>query len=100
MLAADAEVPFDPKAVTVNVYAVSFVRPVTVIGDDAPEAVMLPGEEVTVYDVTGTFVGAVNVIVACVSPAVADTDVGAFGTGEISIQEVPLYLIRLFIVVS
>ena len=35
-------------AVTVNVYAVPSVRPVTVIGDDAPDAVMLPGDEVTV----------------------------------------------------
>jgi hypothetical protein len=35
-------------AVTVNVYDVPFVRPVTVIGDDAPVAVNPPGFEVTV----------------------------------------------------
>ena len=38
-------------AVTLNVYEVPFVRPVTVIGDDAPDAVNPPGEDVTVYDV-------------------------------------------------
>jgi hypothetical protein len=41
-------VPFDPNAVTVNVYEVASVRPVTVIGEDAPDAVMLPGDDVTV----------------------------------------------------
>jgi hypothetical protein len=35
-------------AVTVNVYAVPLVRPVIVIGDALPLAVMLPGEDVTV----------------------------------------------------
>jgi hypothetical protein len=35
-------------AVTVNVYAVPLVRPVTVIGDAPPEAVTPPGLEVTV----------------------------------------------------
>jgi hypothetical protein len=33
---------------TVNVYAVPLVKPVTVIGEVAPVAVMLPGEDVTV----------------------------------------------------
>jgi hypothetical protein len=35
-------------AVTVKVYAVPFVSPVTVIGLDEPDAVMLPGDDVTV----------------------------------------------------
>ena len=41
-------VPTELVAVTVKVYAVPFVSPVTVIGDDVPVAVMPPGEEVTV----------------------------------------------------
>jgi hypothetical protein len=36
-------------AVTVNVYAVPAVRPVTVIGEEAPVPVRLPGLDVTVY---------------------------------------------------
>jgi hypothetical protein len=35
-------------AVTVNLYAVPLVNPVTMIGLDEPEAVKLPGMEVTV----------------------------------------------------
>jgi hypothetical protein len=35
-------------AVTVKVYAVPLVRPVTVIGDAGPIPVMPPGDEVTV----------------------------------------------------
>jgi hypothetical protein len=35
-------------AVTVNVYAVPLVSPVTTIGEEAPLAVILPGLEVTV----------------------------------------------------
>jgi hypothetical protein len=35
-------------ALTVNVYAVPFVRPVTVIGDDDPVPVKPPGLDVTV----------------------------------------------------
>jgi hypothetical protein len=54
-------------AVTVNVYAVPFVRPVTVRGDDAPLAVSPPGLEVAVKLVIATppvIAGAVNVTVA------------------------------------
>jgi hypothetical protein len=36
-------------AVTVNVYAVPAVRPVTVIGEEEPVPVRLPGLDVTVY---------------------------------------------------
>ena len=47
--ALDAEdVPFALVAVTVNVYAVPAVRPVTVNGDEDPVAVNPPGLEVTV----------------------------------------------------
>jgi hypothetical protein len=42
------EVPTLFVAVAVNVYAVPFVRPVTVRGDDAPVAVNPPGLDVTV----------------------------------------------------
>ena len=45
------------------------------------------------------FVGAVNDTTACKVPPVAETDVGAFGTGDISTQAVPLYLIRLLLIV-
>ena len=41
-------VPTELVAVTVNVYAVPFVSPVTVIGEDDPVAVIPPGEEVAV----------------------------------------------------
>jgi hypothetical protein len=54
-------------AVTVNVYVVPFVKPVTVNGDDPPLAVKLPVFEVTVYDVIDApplFTGALNEIVA------------------------------------
>ena len=40
--------PFELVAVTVKVYAVPLVKPVTNIGDEDPDAVMFPGDEVTV----------------------------------------------------
>ena len=43
-----APVPTAFVAVTVKVYAVPLVRPVTTIGDDEPLAVIPPGFEVTV----------------------------------------------------
>ena len=43
-----ADVPAAFVAVTVNVYAVPFARPVTTIGLLAPVAVMPPGLDVTV----------------------------------------------------
>jgi hypothetical protein len=42
------EVPAEVVAVTVNVYAVPLVRPVTTMGLDEPEAVNPPGLDVTV----------------------------------------------------
>jgi hypothetical protein len=48
---ADEAVPARPAvAVTVNVYAVPFVKPVTVNGELAPEAVNPPGEDVALYE--------------------------------------------------
>src|SRR6188768_365962 len=48
---ADASpVPIEFVAVTVKVYALPLVRPVTVIGDVAPLATMPPGADVAVYD--------------------------------------------------
>jgi hypothetical protein len=44
----DEEVPIAFVAVTVKVYSMPFVSPVTVIGEDAPVPVRLPGDEVTV----------------------------------------------------
>jgi hypothetical protein len=43
-----AEVPAADVAVTVNVYAVPAVNPLTVIGEEASVPVSPPGEEVTV----------------------------------------------------
>ena len=43
-----ADVPLACVAVTVKVYAVPDVKPLTVIGEFAPEAVTEPGELVTV----------------------------------------------------
>jgi hypothetical protein len=44
----DADIPIAFVAVTVNVYAVPFVSPVTVIGEPVLELAILPGLEVTV----------------------------------------------------
>jgi hypothetical protein len=52
LAALAAPVPKILVAVTVNVYAVPLVKPVTVIGDELPVAVIFPGLEVTVYSVT------------------------------------------------
>ena len=60
-----------------------FVSPVTVIGLDPPVAVMLPGLDVTVYEVTGLppfEAGGVKLTVACALPTVAVPIVGAPGT--------------------
>ena len=78
------ETPVAFFAVTVNVYEVPGVKPVIVIGEPGPVAVIPPGEEVTVYSVI--FVpplleGAVNAMEADVLLCtVADTPVGAPGT--------------------
>ena len=41
--------PLDPVALTLKVYAVPFVSPVTTNGDAAPVAVKHPGVDVAVY---------------------------------------------------
>jgi hypothetical protein len=75
-------VPAPLVAVTVNVYAVPLVNPVTVIGEDDPVPVIPPGLDVAVYPVIAAlpiFEGAVKVTVASVLPAVAVPIVGASG---------------------
>jgi hypothetical protein len=82
--AADAgPLPIALVAFTVKVYAVPFVSPVRIIGLDAPVAVMLPGLEVTVYEVIALppfEAGGAKLTVACWLTAVAVTAVGAPGT--------------------
>jgi hypothetical protein len=54
-------------AFTVNVYAVPLVKPVTVRGEEAPDASILPGLAVTMYPVIAEpplELGAVKVTVA------------------------------------
>jgi hypothetical protein len=85
--AADAgPAPTALVAVTVNVYAVPLVSPLTVAEVDEPLAVVvacavLPMYGVTVYEVIGLppSPGAAQVTVALASPAVALTPVGAPG---------------------
>ena len=81
-------------AMTVKVYAVPLVSPVTVIGDDAPVAVRPPGEEVTVYPVIAdppVFVGAVKLTVALPLLTVALIPVGAPGAlaASVTAEEAP-----------
>jgi hypothetical protein len=78
-----APVPTAFVAVTVNLYEVPLVRPVTVIGVVAPVPVKLPGCEVTVYEVIGLpplLPGAAKETEACALPPVAVAAVGASGT--------------------
>ena len=70
------------SAVTANVYAVFYVRPVIVTEVLVVVAVTPPGSEVTVYSVIGlppSEAGAVHETTACLSPGVADALVGAPG---------------------
>jgi hypothetical protein len=90
-------VPTVLVAVTVNVYAVPFVRPVTVVLVAGGDPVIVfdvwapdPMYGVTVYDVIGRppLGGAAQVTVAEPSPAVAVTPVGAPGTvGPVGVTE-------------
>ena len=81
--ALDGPVPAPLVAFTVNVYAIFVVNPVIAIGEDDPVAVMLPGDDVTVYVVIDELPvsdGAVNVTLAAVPlVAVAVPIVGAPG---------------------
>ena len=76
--------PIALVALTVKVYAVPLVSPVTVIGDEGPVARRPPGEDVTVYPVIAdppVFVGAVKLTVAVpLLPVVTATPVGAPGS--------------------
>jgi hypothetical protein len=81
LLADEAdEVPFALPAVTVNVYAVLAVKPVTVIGDD-PVPVIDPGDDVAVkVEAVAPNTAAVYSTVAATSDvAVAVPIVGVFG---------------------
>ena len=69
-------------AVTVNVYAVPLVKPVTVADVPVVVAVTLPGADVTVYWVVAApplDAGAVHETVARRFPGIADTLVGGDG---------------------
>ena len=91
-------VPTELVAVTVKVYAVPLVSPVTVIGDEAPVAVRPSGEEVTVYPVITAppvFVGAVKLTVALPLLTIAEMLVGTPGaigagvTADDALEELP-----------
>jgi hypothetical protein len=60
----DTEFPLEFCATTVKLYDVPFTNPLIVTGLEDPEAVIFPGEDVTIYDVTAVFVGAVKEIKA------------------------------------
>jgi hypothetical protein len=70
-------------AVTVNVYAVPFVNPVTDIGDEIDDPLIDPGEDIATYillvDGFPKYEGDVNGILAEALPAVAVPNVGAVG---------------------
>ena len=88
--AEGAPVPALLVAVTVNVYAVPLVSPVTTIGDPAPVLNTPPGLAVTRYCVIAApplLAGAVNVTLACALPALAVPIVGAPGaeTGAVGV---------------
>jgi hypothetical protein len=98
-LAADAApVPTAFVAVTVNVYAVPLLKPVTVSGLDAPDAVKPPGLDVTVKLVIAEpplFAGAENETVdEASSPLVALTPVGGPG-GLIPAPPIIMFLIDI-----
>jgi hypothetical protein len=79
----DGPFPAPLVAKTVKVYDVFVVKPVIVIGELAPLAVKLPGDDTTVYDAVAGMPkneGGVKLIDAVVVPvAVAETLVGAPG---------------------
>ena len=66
------------SVVTVKVYAVFAVRPVTWMGEEEPDAVMFPGLEVTVYVAISlpSYVAAMKVTFTTAPLAVAETLVG------------------------
>ena len=85
-----APVPALLVAVTVKVYAVPLVKPVTLIGELAPVPVKPPGLAVTVYPVMlapPLLAGAVKLTDAVVSPPVALPIVGAPGTTALTVKD-------------
>ena len=86
------------EAVTVKVYAVPFVKPETVTGEDAPVPVIDPGDEVTVYEVIGNLekLGAVKVTDAFALPPVAAPMVGVVGSPFVPALCEPRIGIQLF----
>src|SRR6187551_3785283 len=97
-------VPILFVALTVKVYPTPLVSPATISGEDDPDAVKLPGFEVTTYPVIGeppVSAGAVNVTVTWPSPGVAVPIVGASGTvtgvplAEVLAAPVPIALMAL-----
>jgi hypothetical protein len=83
-------------AITVKVYAVPLVSPVTVIGLVVPVAVILPGVEVTVNPVIPVPAGAVKVTVAWAFPAVATIFVGA-ASCVVNVSSFPYAVPALFV---
>ena len=88
---ADDE-PLEWVAVTVKVYEVPLVSPVTVQVlpvDDEPETVQVrdPGLAVTVYDVVVTTSGASHVTVTCPSPTVVVRLRGEYSTTAVTWAE-------------
>ena len=80
-----ALVPMEFVAVTVKVYAVPFVRPITMTEVPVVVAVTPLGSDVTVYSVTvlpPSSNGAFQVTVACFAPDVAVTSMGAVGSNK------------------
>jgi hypothetical protein len=98
LLAGDVPLAF--VALTVNVYAVPAVSPLTIIGELDPVPVMLPGDDVTVYPVIGSLLneGAVNDtdIVVPVPKSVAVPIVGADGAPLVEPADEPKIGIGLF----
>ena len=87
----DRLVPLEFVAVTVKVYAVPLVRPVTVSEVAVVVAVIPPRDEMTVYSVTvlpPSEADAVHETVARRFPGIADTLVGELGT-VVATTEVP-----------
>jgi len=87
----DRLVTLEFVAVTVKVYAVPLVRPVTVSEVTVVVAVIPPRDEMTVYSVTvlpPSEAGAVHETVARRFPGIADTLVGELGT-VVATTEVP-----------
>jgi hypothetical protein len=90
LAALAAPVPAPLVAVTVNVYAVLFVSPVTAIGEEAPVPVTPPGFDVAVYPVMAalpTFDGAVKATLT-VPPETASVAVPIVGASGL-VGQVP-----------